>query len=641
MTIDTAQTDVPHGLFGVPAPEDQFSGLADPEAPRSRQILTAVAGKIGATRRPGASSDIPAGATYLAQFVVHDLDFLTREGTPERSLLDLALIYGDGPRHDAFAYQVPVEGEVTRHLLRVGRARPTSTSPAWGAARDLPRASCPHLDARAAETRSEVLVPNTFSDSNALLGQVQVLWMLMHNAIAATLIENRSSHDAFALARRINRGIYRDAIRSDLLGTWLLPKFRDRYTDSEPRRITAGPLGVTPREFMSGVARIGHGLVREIYALNDAMPVTGLRDLVRHTSTGRPHDMPLTEDWLLDFSRFFAIGSSVPQRARAIGPHVARAFASAGVGTAGSADGLVLRDLISCSRGDLRSVSSLIARTNRSEPGILKGCFAQDGSRWQAAAAEWLADVDGLEPDEAKRLAADPPLNLFLMLEAEADSEGRTLGALGSVLMGETICAAMPAAEDDPVITAARREVFGDRVPATMAEAIAFLQSHYKFADGARLHTSPDAAMTSAPHPASGGASMLDSHAPTKDPIPRIEVADFIEMGKMVALWVAEPETRPTTVDELRRQLDGIAVVPDRIKKVEFCQSTLDTLVLRLPVKEMIDESIENMSDPMTDTRYPLPQFYSDFYRPGFGPVLTPLDTLMARVGDYTIAQCR
>jgi len=516
-----------------------------------------------------------------------------------------------------------------------------STSPAWGAARDLPRTSCPHLDARAADTRSEVLVPNTFSDSNALLGQVQVLWMLMHNAIAATLIENRSSHDAFALARRINRGIYRDAIRADVLGTWLMPKFRERYTDAEPRRITAGPLARTPREFMAGVARIGHGLVREIYTLNDAAPVTGLRDIIRHTSTGRPHDMPLTEDWLLDFSRFFAIGSSVPQRARAIGPHVARAFSSAGVGTLGSDDGLVLRDLSACSRGDLRSVGSLIARTNRSEPGIVKGCFAQDESRWQGAVGAWLGDVPGLGPDEAARLAADPPLTLFLMLEAEADTGGRTLGALGSVLMGETICAALPEPDDDPMLVAARSEVFGARVPATMAEAIAFLQAHYKFADGARLHTSPDAAAPVRTHPVTGGSSMLDQHAPTQDPIPRIEVADFIEMGKMVALWVAEPETRPTTVEELRRQLDGIAVVPDRIKKVEFCQSTLDTLVLRLPVREMIDESIAAMSDPMGDGRYPLPQFYSDFYRPGFGPVMTPLDTLMARVGDYTIAQCR
>ena len=134
---------------------------------------------------------------------------------------------------------------------------------------------------------------------------------------------------------------------------------------------------------------------------------------------------------------------------------------------------------------------------------------------------------------------------------------------------------------------------------------------------------------------------MLDTHTVTRPPIPRIEVADYIEMGRLVAQWAADPATRPETVGELKEQLDGIAVVPDRIKTVEIVQSTLDHLILRLPVKEMIEESLERMTDPMGDGSYPLPQFYADHYKPGFGPVLTPLDILLARVGDYTIAQCK
>ena len=134
---------------------------------------------------------------------------------------------------------------------------------------------------------------------------------------------------------------------------------------------------------------------------------------------------------------------------------------------------------------------------------------------------------------------------------------------------------------------------------------------------------------------------MLDTHTVARPPIPRIEVADYIEMGRLVAQWAADPATRPETVGELKEQLDGIAVVPDRIKTVEIVQSTLDHLILRLPVKEMIEESLERMTDPMGDGSYPLPQFYADHYKPGFGPVLTPLDILLARVGDYTIAQCK
>ena len=105
---------------------------------------------------------------------------------------------------------------------------------------------------------------------------------------------------------------------------------------------------------------------------------------------------------------------------------------------------------------------------------------------------------------------------------------------------------------------------------------------------------------------------MLDTHSVASQPIPRIEVADYIEMGRLVAQWATDAATRPRDVAELKTQLDGIAVVPDRIRSVEFVQSTLDHLVLRLPVREMIEESLERMTDPMGDGRYPLPQFYAD-----------------------------
>ena len=82
----------------------------------------------------------------------------------------------------------------------------------------------------------------------------------------------------------------------------------------------------------------------------------------------------------------------MPQRARALGPHVARPFATgSGAGTDGSADGLVLRDLIACSRGGLRSVRSLIAQATRAEPRLFEGCFAQDEATWRGALADWLA----------------------------------------------------------------------------------------------------------------------------------------------------------------------------------------------------------------------------------------------------------
>ena len=67
---------------------------------------------------------------------------------------------------------------------------------------------------------------------------------------------------------------------------------------------------------------------------------------------------------------------------------------------------------------------------------------------------------------------------------------------------------------------------------------------------------------------------MLDIHSVPKPPIPRIEIADYIEMGRLVAQWATDRSTCPATVAELKEQLDGIATVPDRIETVEFVQSS-------------------------------------------------------------------
>ena len=82
-------------LFGTPEATELFAAIDDAQAGAGRAALEKIAAKIGRTRRPGAKSDIPAGATYLTQFVVHDLDFPTRDVVPATGMLDLSLIQGD------------------------------------------------------------------------------------------------------------------------------------------------------------------------------------------------------------------------------------------------------------------------------------------------------------------------------------------------------------------------------------------------------------------------------------------------------------------------------------------------------------------------------------------------------------------
>ena len=173
----------------------------------------------------------------------------------EQSLLDLGADLRRRTQARRLRYQVPRAGRA-RYLLRIGRARPTPTSPAWGAARDLPRAACPHLDARGVETRTETLVPNGFSDYNALLAQMQMVWALMHNAIAGTLAETRTR--AKPSSRPAASTAASTATRSaTTCGHLAEARLRDRYTGATPAGSAEGLRA--PREFMAGVGRLGHG----------------------------------------------------------------------------------------------------------------------------------------------------------------------------------------------------------------------------------------------------------------------------------------------------------------------------------------------------------------------------------------------
>lgn len=121
-------------------------------------------------------------------------------------------------------------------------------------------------------------------------------------------------------------------------------------------------------------------------------------------------------------------------------------------------------------------------------------------------------------------------------------------------------------------------------------------------------------------------------------PIPRIEISDYAAMGRKVVEWAGEEKKRPRNVDQLKTQLKDIATVPDRIKHVEFVQSTLEKLVLRLPPPEMAKEGLERVGNLEPGSDYLEPRFYKDRL---LGGEIGNLEYFFSRIGDYTIAQCR
>lgn len=117
-----------------------------------------------------------------------------------------------------------------------------------------------------------------------------------------------------------------------------------------------------------------------------------------------------------------------------------------------------------------------------------------------------------------------------------------------------------------------------------------------------------------------------------------IQVADYIELGKIILEWARDPASRPGSVDALARQLDGIAVIPPRFRTLAFVQGDDETLCIRLPSQAPLAEQLEEAMDDCSDRQYALPYFYRDYFDPGFGPVMSPAETLLARLGDGMVS---
>jgi hypothetical protein len=118
-----------------------------------------------------------------------------------------------------------------------------------------------------------------------------------------------------------------------------------------------------------------------------------------------------------------------------------------------------------------------------------------------------------------------------------------------------------------------------------------------------------------------------------------IQVADYIELGRIVAEWARDPATRPESVAELTRQLTDVAVVPRRIKTVAFVQNDAETLYIRLPEAAQLADTMEELRDDCSGRLCRMPYFYRDYFDPGFGPVMSSFETFLARVGDVMIAE--
>jgi hypothetical protein len=408
--------------------------------------------------------DIPAGYTYLMQFVAHDLVntampfwALGLRGTETRNLvaarLRLDALYGGGPAICPFAYAPgPVGGVGGRSRLRIAPMAPVPGDGPPTPLRDIPRVALDRtpLPGGRPPAPAEALVCDQRSDDNSNVSQVTVLFSAFHNAV----VERLAGDDVAALsrydcAREAVTLVYRRVVREDLLRRLLHPAVHAAYAAAAGADFLdrGGPADGMPLEFSHGAFRCGHAMVRDRYQINDAS-AQYLGGILRATSGGGPGGMPLSAPWIVRWSRFFDFtdgGHAPPTPSRALRPRLSlglldRRFFDAVDGT--GRIGLAYRDLLGAGLAGLHGVEALWSHLRAERAGLAAlSPLSQPEERTRRLLA-WLGGAGVADP-EARALAADPPLPFYTLFEAWEERGGRGLGVLGSVIVAEVILGAL------------------------------------------------------------------------------------------------------------------------------------------------------------------------------------------------------
>lgn len=451
---------------------------------------------IGVTDNPL----IPAGYTYLLQLVAHDLvhSSVSLAGSAWNSVglantrlfpLTLETIYGGGPDVSPQAYEIDQAhrqnaGIIPRTRFRVGQVRNLDRTMNGCPFRDIGRAIPAHvedgglargerlsLDRSCDPWRTEALLADPRNDDHALLSQLVALFHGLHNLVIDMIPESvamaafpppERAYRRFLCAQSVVTLIYRNILVKDLLALILHPDVYDRYTgalqvlhdDDDPATRDAVPV-----EFTAAAFRFAHCMVRDAYKVNSEVPIPFGKAL-RLSSLRMAGELPVDRTWVVDWSRFFKTSDREPNYSHRIGPVFAGPLTNSSTFkrlTEADTDGLPNRDLVTGCFSHLWSVPALCSELRARGLGAL----VPDYGDWKATVRSWLEkpasvhDLAPLSPADIDILTNDPPLLLFVLLEAaqpispatsainHAAGESLHLGAVGSVIVAETILGAL------------------------------------------------------------------------------------------------------------------------------------------------------------------------------------------------------
>jgi Animal haem peroxidase len=425
--------------------------------PKGRQLSDQNRLKIATAmiREGKGRSGIPAGFTYLGQFVDHDLTAdrtlveLGEHVSPGELLqgrspkLDLDSLYGAGPG-DEESERFYAEDGVHLKVGRTVEAKP-------GAGFDLPRLGTgTDREARTAN------IPDLRNDENLAVAQTHAAFIRFHNRVVDELAAEVPAHQRFRRARRRVVKHYQWMLRTDYLPRILEPAVVDDVFTNGRKVVAphADPLQVPtmPVEFSVAAFRLGHSMIRSAYNWNKIFDdgAGTLEFLFEFSATSGPlgGNERLISVWVIDWRRMYDFGEAgradltVPADkantamridTRLVDPlgHLPKgAFGGRGVPATDAQRNLAFRNLTRAQMLQLATGQQMVEKL------VERGVAVASLTSQQIIEGDGGAVLDQLTDIEKQNLAEHTPLWFYILREAELN--GGRLTGVGARLVAET-----------------------------------------------------------------------------------------------------------------------------------------------------------------------------------------------------------
>ena len=420
----------------------------------------------------GGSSQVPAGFTYLGQFVDHDLTFdktsvmLGENVTPAELLqarspsLDLDSLYGAGP-NDPSSQKFY---EPDRLHLKMGK---TAAIGGIGAKQgfDLPRGA-----GNTAARKRRAIIPDPRNDENLAVAQTHLALIRFHNRVVDTLPSSVPPSQRFARARELTTKHYQWMLRTDYLPRVCAARVVDSVFNSGRKVFETGasPMSVPamPIEFSIAAFRLGHSMIRASYNWNRIFDSGGGSLDLLFAFSGLSGNLGgrqrLPSNWIADLRRLYDFKEAgranlaVPEgkfnRAMRIDTVLVNPLRTL-PGFRGIEANLAFRNLTRAKMVKLATGEQMVRFLRN------KGVNVNKLTSAQIREGRNGAQLDDLTQQQRRGLVANTPLWFYILREAEFN-RGRLAG-VGARVVAETFHRAMEGSRHSIVRDTSWRPDFG------------------------------------------------------------------------------------------------------------------------------------------------------------------------------------